>query len=152
MNMPKNALQKFESKKPVRKAGAGDKYGQLFGALVKIVELARHAVVRSVNNVMTSTYWQIGRHIVEHEQIGRRRAGYGEELLSRFSADMTARFGRGFSKSNLSDMRRFFQIFQTPSGKFKKPTVLAELAGRFPLSWSHYVRLMQVENSYARDF
>ncbi|VFR18948.1 FIG074102: hypothetical protein [plant metagenome] len=50
---------------------------------------------------MTASYWKIGRRIVEAEQKGRRRAGYGEQLMARLSADLTARFGRGFSPDNL---------------------------------------------------
>ena len=57
---------------------------------------------------MTSTYWEIGRRIVEHEQEGRRRAGYGEALIERLAADLTARFRRGFSQTNLKQMREFY--------------------------------------------
>src|SRR3546814_21015129 len=60
---------------------------------------------------MTASYWEIGRRIVEAEQKGRRRAGYGEQLMARLSADLTARFGRGFSPDNLENMRRFFAAY-----------------------------------------
>ncbi|MEX1223413.1 MAG: DUF1016 N-terminal domain-containing protein, partial [Pirellulales bacterium] len=71
---------------------------------------------------MTATYWEIGRRIVEFEQGGEARAEYGAELLKRLGADLTTQFGRGFSKSNLFQMRGFYlgwEIFQTPSGKFE---------------------------------
>src|SRR5207244_2629464 len=67
------------------------------------------------------SYWDIGRRIVEFEQRGHARAAYGERLWKRLADDLTARHGRGFSKSNIALMRAFYlqwEIFQTPSGKF----------------------------------
>ena len=69
---------------------------------------------------MTASYWEIGRRIVEAEQQGKRRAGYGEQLMERLSSDLTRQFGRGFSRQNLQQMRSFFltrPIRQTVSGK-----------------------------------
>ncbi len=60
---------------------------------------------------MTATYWEIGRRIVEHEQQGEQRAAYGRELLGRLSADLRTRFGRGFSRQNLQQMRQFYLLF-----------------------------------------
>lgn len=57
---------------------------------------------------MTASYWEIGRRIVEAEQQGKRRAGYGEQLIQRLSVDLTTQFGRGFSRPNLQQMRLFF--------------------------------------------
>lgn len=70
---------------------------------------------------MTASYWEIGRRIVEAEQRGKRRAGYGEQLIERLASDLTQRFGRGFSRQNLQQMRSFYLIWpncQTVSGKF----------------------------------
>ena len=64
---------------------------------------------------MTATYWEIGRRIVEFEQGGKSRAEYGEELLNRLSTDLTARFGRGFSRPNLQRFRLFFEDFPATS-------------------------------------
>ncbi|GBU15189.1 hypothetical protein AwPolaro_05670 [Polaromonas sp.] len=61
--------------------------------------------------LMTASYWEIGRRIVEAEQKGKRRAGYGEQLIARLSLDLTQRFGRGFSARNLEQMRQFFLIW-----------------------------------------
>jgi len=111
---------------------------------------------------MTATYWQIGRRIVEREQRGSERASYGEELVAKLAKDLTARFGRGFSRTNVFQMRQFFlayrekiqtvsefsgadSIVQTPSGFF-----IGNPA--FPLSWSHYVRLLTVPDAEARDY
>jgi hypothetical protein len=161
-------------------------YGQLVADISGLLEQARRAAARSVNAVLTSAYWQIGRRIVEHEQHGKARAGYGEGLLVSLAKDLTDRYGRGFSKSNLFQMRAFFlgwEIFQTPSGNFEArasclalpdadtggklqtpsgksetvQTVSVQWADRltpvaFPLSWSHYVRLMSVQKPHARAF
>jgi hypothetical protein len=70
-------------------------YDKVLAGMVKLLETARHVSARTVNAVMTATYWELGRRIVEVEQGGSQRAGYGEELLERLSADLTKRFGRG---------------------------------------------------------
>jgi predicted nuclease of restriction endonuclease-like (RecB) superfamily len=104
---------------------------------------------------MTATYWEIGRRIVESEQAGQGRAGYGEALIRQLASDLTGQFGRGFGAVNLGQMRRFYlawsspQIFQTLSEKSSR---LPELAARFPLPWSAYVRLLSVKNPNARSF
>lgn len=96
-------------------------YGNILKGVVDLLEEARRSSTRSVNAIMTATYWEIGRRIVEFEQEGRSRAEYGEALLVRLSSDLTQRFGRGFGKSNLFQMRAFYlaysDIFQTLSGK-----------------------------------
>ncbi len=108
------------SMKPLsRKPG----YDRLLGDLSGLLEQARRTTARAINSVMTAVYWETGRRIVEFEQGGERRAGYGEALLGRLALDLTARFGRGFSRQNLQYMRQFFATFpetwirQTLSGK-----------------------------------
>ena len=83
-------------------------YDGLLQGVVRLLEQARRASARSVNAIMTSTYWEIGRILVEHEQQGKRRAGYGEAMIERLAADLTARFRRGFSQTNLKQMREFY--------------------------------------------
>jgi hypothetical protein len=68
----------------------------VLSGVVELLDVARRASARVVNTLMTATYWEIGRRIVEHEQAGQKRAGYGEEVVSKFSKDLTQRFGRGF--------------------------------------------------------
>ena len=136
---------------------------------------------------MAATYWEIGHRIVEREQEGRRRAGYGEALIEMVAADLTAKLGRGFSCSNLWQVRDFYMArpivqavpaqlestrlpqggkqklqtlpgelgsgtnqenIQTVSGKSSPPQINA--FPRFPLPWSHYVRLLSVKDSQAR--
>jgi predicted nuclease of restriction endonuclease-like (RecB) superfamily len=142
-------------------------YDGFLADVVRVIEDARRAAARSVNAVMTATYWLVGRRIVELEQGGEARAGYGEALLGRLSADLTERFGRGFSADNLETMRLFYlaypsaPISETASRKsstarrsetLSRESELAALAGRFRLSWSHYVSLVRTRSSHARQF
>lgn len=89
-------------------------YPSLVTGIGVLVEQSRHAVARSVNFLMTATYWEVGRRIVEFEQGGKRRAGYGEELLKQLAKDLTERHGRGFSAPNLHRFRQFFLSFPLP--------------------------------------
>ena len=156
-------------------------YGGIHGDIVALLEAARHTAARSVNALMTASYWEIGRRIVEFEQGGRDRAAYGQVLLKRLSVDLTNRFGRGFSERNLEQMRLFYQawpaeqISQTPSAKLaglgisqtksgksadssisaspiRRSAVLGTSAQALPLPWSAYVRLLSVKNPSARAF
>lgn len=83
-------------------------YDGLFVGIRELLDASRHATARVVNSLMTATYWDIGRRIVEHEQGGKKRAGYGDELLKRLAEDLTAQFGRGFSRPNLQRFRELF--------------------------------------------
>jgi predicted nuclease of restriction endonuclease-like (RecB) superfamily len=133
----------------------GQGYGTIRTEIVDLLYAARAASIRSVNALMTASYWEIGRRIVEFEQSGGRRAEYGEELIKQLAVDLTRQFGRGFGAVNLSQMRRFYiewppeQIFHTVS---EKSVPLSELAAKFPLPWSAYVRLLSVKNPGARSF
>ena len=145
-------------------------YIDVRSGIFELLNAARLAAVRSINSLMTASYWEIGRRIVEAEQKGKRRAGYGEQLIERLSLDLTHQFGRGFSPDNLENMRRFFlaypttvisetlsrissnesvsPISETASGKL----TLVQLTQAFPLPWSAYVRLLSVKDAYARQF
>jgi predicted nuclease of restriction endonuclease-like (RecB) superfamily len=144
----------------------------VLSSVVELLDSARRASVRTVNAIMTATYWEVGRRIVEYEQGGANRAEYGDEVIQRLASDLTRRFGRGFGYVNLSLMRRFFLVWPSPhilqtasegsSGRRKKlPTPkfqtvseesLRTLSARFPLPWSHYVRLLSVGHEQARRF
>ena len=156
------------SKKSSRAALAG--YDVLLSDVARVVEEARRTAARSVNAVMTATYWLVGRRIVEQEQQGSPRASYGERVLKRLANDLSKRFGRGFSERNLEQMRTFYlgwPISQTPSAKSLSAaalhgrTEISQKASaksldavqpRFPLPWSHYVRLLAVKNAQAKAF
>ncbi|HLJ49727.1 MAG TPA: DUF1016 N-terminal domain-containing protein [Bryobacteraceae bacterium] len=128
----------------------------------QLLEHARQSAGRAVNAVMSSTYWQIGRRIVEQKQKGYDRASYGEELVVNLARDLTARFGRGFSRTNVFQMRQFFLAYrekiQTPSESLEAQPTVQTLSGLspkgplFPLSWSHYVRLLTVPEMQARRY
>jgi hypothetical protein len=114
-------MSKSEKKQlsAIIKSHAGE-YGAVLDGLVELLEAARRASARAVNSVVTSTYWEIGRRIVEFEQGGKDRAEYGTKLLERLSSDLTSKFDRGFSKRNLEQMRLFYQgwpIAQTLSAQ-----------------------------------
>jgi len=155
--------------KPARtakpKLGKRTAYPSLLRNVVTLLEDARRAAARTVNVIMTATYWQVGRYIVEFEQVGERRAGYGQQLLDKLSTDLNERFGRGFSVDHLELMRLFYnsypraQISETASRKslpaasanisesvIRKFTFL-EWSQVFPLSWTHYVHLLRRSRS-----
>ena len=94
---------------------------------------ARQRVAVQVNTELLSTYWNVGKIIVEHEQANNERADYGKQTLKQLSKELTKEFGKGFSISNLYNMRLFYmnyKKFQTVSGK---------------LSWSHYCELLTIQ-------
>ena len=124
-------------------------YGDFVEDLSGLLESARLAAARSVNTVMTATYWEVGRRIVEYEQGGKDRAEYGTELLNRLSHDLTRQFGRGFSLRNLQQIRGFYVTYAAAG---ISQTVSAKFSQRFPLPWSHYVRLLRLDNPLARQF
>jgi predicted nuclease of restriction endonuclease-like (RecB) superfamily len=145
----------------------GADYDALRHSVVELLVSARSASARAVNAVMTRTYWLVGRHIVEHEQHGGERAGYGDALVAQLATDLTEQFGRGFSPRNLAQMRAFYRgwpILQTLSAKSQEragsgsegqilQTLSAQLqTPSLPLPWSHYVRLLAVSNTDARTF
>jgi predicted nuclease of restriction endonuclease-like (RecB) superfamily len=160
---PSNYLQ---AAKPMRPVG----YAEICSGIIELLNATRQAAARNVNSLMTTSYWEIGRRIVEAEQKGKRRAGYGDQLIERLSLDLCVQFGRGFSARNLEQMRLFYltwQIPQTASAESVEPPtadvkkksqivpvqlVWSELSNAFPLPWSAYVRLLSVKDDRARQF
>ena len=143
-------------------------YTEVCNGIVELLNSARQAAARHVNALMTTSYWEIGRRIVQAEQKGKRRAGYGDQLIERLSLDLTQQFGRGFSVRNLEQMRLFYLTWQIPQtvsaeshkqlAKHKKSQTAsasltwAKLVNAFPLPWSAYVRLLSVKDDHARQF
>ncbi len=100
-------------------------------------------------------YWEIGREIVEFEQKGKARALYGEKLLKKLSADLSAKFGRGFSERNLEQMRKFYLTYSEKSQTLFAKSLMDQTSSvQFEprLSWSHYCELLKVEELLARSF
>src|SRR5579872_1497641 len=93
-----------KSAMPTRISG----YDGLLGEITEILDVSRRATVRSINSILTATYWEIGRRVVEFEQRGELRAEYGDELMQRLAHDLSKRHGRGFSDRNLLNMRTFY--------------------------------------------
>lgn len=115
-------------------------YKSLLSNIGDILENGRKQAYRSVDNALVNTYWEIGRSIVEFEQKGKIKAEYGTELLDQLSGDLKFRYGKGFGRRNILDMRRFYVLYPI------RQTLSAEL------SWSHYVQLISIENGLARGF
>ncbi|MDP6111146.1 MAG: PDDEXK nuclease domain-containing protein [Planctomycetota bacterium] len=156
--------------------------------MVELLETSRRASARAINSLMTATYWEIGRRIVELEQGGKGRAKYGEEMVKRLAVDLTEEFGRGFTWINLYRMRRLYlaypEILSTvltklgddcglDVGRTKMPgkpsseilptvltisdpreniAVIQCIASSFPLPWSHYLKLLSIDDKNARQF
>jgi predicted nuclease of restriction endonuclease-like (RecB) superfamily len=112
----------------------------LLEALRGLITDSRRQVLRAVDTVQVQTYWQVGRHIVEYEQGGEARAGYGEKLVPRLAEKLSEEFGRGFDASNLHKMKQFYLSFP----------ILDAL--RPELSWTHYRLLLRVDETSARQW
>lgn len=133
--------------------------------IVTLLQSARNKVVRTVNQTMVLTYFEIGKRIVEEEQGGKERAEYGKQIIKQLAIVLTAEFGRGFSERNIEQMRRFYLVYsksQTLSADFKNisKTASAEsenakqqtMSTEFKLSWSHYLKLMRIDDENERKF
>ncbi len=122
--------------------------------IVDLLQSARKKVVQTVNQTMVHTYFEIGRMIVEEEQDGKERADYGKQILKELSTILTERFGKGFSVDNLENMRRLYVTY----GKSETPSRISGKANsetpsrNFKLSWSHYLKLMRIEDINERQF
>lgn len=106
----------------------------------ELLENARKNIAQQVNTELLTTYWQIGRIIVEYEQQSQLRAEYGKQTLKELSKELTKEFGKGFSRSNLQNMRAFYLTYekcQSVTGK---------------LSWTHYCELLTITDADKRSF
>lgn len=122
--------------KPVKTAD----YQQLISNIGNTYEVAKQKIVARVNQEMLHGYWQIGKYIVEFEQQGEQKAEYGKQLIVQLSKDLTQQYGKGFSRTNLFNMRLLYQYYpkvQTLSGQ---------------LTWSHYIELLGIDDELARSF
>lgn len=148
-------------------------YSILVSEIGKLLTEAKKNIATTINTTMVVSNWHIGKYIVEFEQGGKERAVYGTHLLERLSKDLTEKYGRGFSVSNLKLIRKFyltFPIIQTLSVQFEKgqtqsaqlslgnrQTTSAKLSDKLlsslpKLTWSHYVRLLSVKDEDERNF
>lgn len=146
----------------------------LYQRIRELVVAARQTVARGIDLVQVRTNFEIGRHIVEHEQQGAQRAAYGQTLVKMLAEQLAQEFGRGFSKSNVEYMRRFYLLYRErvliaqsvtgqSSDRHPQRDAIAQFqTGQLPaperparpfcLSWTHYVFLMGIENPDERSF
>ncbi|MFJ1262561.1 YhcG family protein [Capnocytophaga canis] len=115
-------------------------YTNLVSEIGNLLKKGREQAATSVNTILVQTYWLIGRYIVEFEQKGKEKATYGSELLERLSKDLTAVYGKGFSRSNLFYMRKLYISFPNSETLSHK------------LSWSHYFEILKAEQPLAIKF
>jgi hypothetical protein len=109
-------------------------FDSFYERIKEILEGARIKLYRTANQEMLQAYWNVGKEIVEEEIKGKERAEYGNYIINNLSARLTQAFGKGFTKSNLNYMRRFYQTFEIGH------------ALRGELSWTHYRLLLKVDN------
>lgn len=153
------------------RAELSEQIAEIYGRVRAILSEARSTAARTVNAEMVRAYWLIGREVVEGEQRGQARAGYGEALLEQLSARLRAEFGGGFSPTTLRYMRLFYaayprllgpEIHHTPGDELPARSLsarpssddLPDSVGQLnpALSWSHYRLLTRVESPHARAF
>lgn len=127
-----------------------------YSQVVDLLQSARSKVVRSVNQTMVLTYFEIGRMLIEEEQDGKERAEYGKQVIKKLSEILTKEFGKGFSERNIGQMRQFYLAYsipQTPSAESTSQVMSWQSKqDEFALSWSHYLKLMRIDDENERRF
>ena len=119
---------------------------ELVERIEQLIAEAKKRTISAVNTAMVYTYYEIGRMIVDDEQQGEERAQYGKAVLKELSIRLTNKFGKGFSVENLDRMRYFYKTYS----KTNSSTLLTN--SYFTLSWSHYLKLMRIDNPDERRF
>jgi len=115
-------------------------YSELIDKIGGLLQQGRQQAAQSVNTILVQTYWHIGQHIVEFEQKGNQKAEYGSQLLDTLSKDLTQSYGKGFSRSNIFQIRQFYVKFQN----------IQTLSGQ--LTWSHYTEILKSNNDLELGF
>ncbi|MGL5202665.1 PDDEXK nuclease domain-containing protein [Cetobacterium sp.] len=121
----------------------------LYHDIKALLENARKKVLSTVNSTMTLTYFLIGKKIVEEEQNGELRAEYGKELIKNLATKLTKEFGKGFTVRNLELIRKFYMTYSEDE---KTKSVISFSENPFKLSWTHYIRLVRIQNVEERSF
>lgn len=117
-----------------------NEFSQLVKNIKALVEQSRQKAVYNVNQILVKTNWEIGRYIVEYEQKGKQTAKYGAQLLDTLARELTKALGRGFSRSQIANIRLFYVVYRN----------VQTLSGQ--LSWSHYVELIGISDELERGF
>jgi predicted nuclease of restriction endonuclease-like (RecB) superfamily len=116
----------------------------LFEKIVDLIESGRKNVIHQVNEIMTLTYFEIGKYIVEYEQQGKLRAEYAKATLQKLSNKLNEKFGKGFGVDVLNNMRKVYSVFKNSDTLYRNSGT--------PLSWSHYLLLSRITNEDERNF
>jgi predicted nuclease of restriction endonuclease-like (RecB) superfamily len=120
---------------------------EFFKSVCDLIRQARRNLERNVNTVMTATYYEIGRRIIDREQQGQKRAQYGKHILQGLSDYLTADLGKGYSPENLKLMRRFYAVYsENQIGQ----SAITQFSPN--ISWTHYIQLMRIANEAERRF
>ena len=117
--------------------------------IVRVIEESRLALAISINETMKTTYWRIGQHIVEFEQQGNARAKYGTSLLANLSKILRAKVGRGYSRPNLNNMRKFYLMYPNFQTSDKSDSI-CQMSDK--LTWSHICELLTIDDPLERQF
>ena len=121
-----------------------------------LIQNTKKQTISTINTAMVYTYYEIGRMIIENEQQGEQRAEYGKAVIKELSIRLTNKFGKGFSAQNLANMRQFYVIYSQNSSIFqtlsRKSAQTSFDNPKFTLSWSHYLKLMRIDNPIERRF
>lgn len=116
---------------------------QLYEDIRMILQQAREQTYSNASEIMTYAYWNVGRRIVEQEQLGEKKARYGSNLIENLSIKLSDEFGTGFSVANLRNCRQFYLTFPKDSYGFS-------MAGK--VTWSHLRDIMRISNEEERNF
>jgi predicted nuclease of restriction endonuclease-like (RecB) superfamily len=168
MKAKKTSKPKSVAKLPTKRSP------DIYKRIREILNSARAGIARTVNTTQVVSNWLIGREIIEDEQNGIRRAGYGDALLKELSTKLTRDFGRGYSVDNLESFRLFYTAYpslisETPFrnslpdqksetlSRISSPPLQSTAAWKpgslhYSLSWSHYRLLLKVDSNFTRDF
>ncbi|MEA3497142.1 MAG: DUF1016 N-terminal domain-containing protein, partial [Bacteroidota bacterium] len=123
-----------------------------YNKVAELLKNARKSVAQTVNRTMVYTYFEIGRMIVEEEQNGKERAEYGKQILKELSNKLNTEFGKGFSVTNLQQMKNFYTVYRKQQTLSVKSKNGLDKTINFQLSWSHYLSLLRIDNLEERKF
>ena len=142
-----NALEKAKHS-PVQMPDAD--LMKLADKIVSVIEMGKQQLAISINQTIKSTYWNVGHHIVEFEQEGNVRAKYGASLLSRLAQILRAKVGRGYSRPNLNNMRKFYLLFPICQTSDKSKLSICQTSEK--ITWSHICELITIDDPLEREF
>ena len=148
-----------------------EEFNELFDKAGRLIENARNAIGSLTNMLTVYSSYQIGKYVVEQEQKGQGRAKYGSQVLESLSEYLSDKYGRGFSRTNIASMRKFYLVYKDRepqivqsgiaqlalfqrNGIVQSEIVQSEIRKEWPfmLSWTHYQVLMRIDNADERVF